>query len=87
VRGRRCRNLFGATFDDALLARRVGEVRRELLLEREGAAGSARANARDVAAFAAWALVSAATYLVTVGVSLALPLAFVYALLRRAGGW
>ncbi|MCE2392721.1 MAG: hypothetical protein J4G09_14785 [Proteobacteria bacterium] len=33
VRGRRSRNLYGRRFDDALLARRVGEVRREIGLD------------------------------------------------------
>jgi hypothetical protein len=87
VRGRRCRNLFGATFNDTLLSRRVGEMRRELFLENEGAEAGAKASARDVTAFAAWALASAATYAVAVGVPLALPLLFIYALLRLTGVW
>ena len=83
VRGRRSRNLFGETFDDALLSRRVGEMRRALLLEGDGAP----ASARDVVAFVAWSVVSAATYAVAVGVPLALPALLVYALLRLTGVW
>jgi hypothetical protein len=86
VRGRRSRNLFGESFDDALLARRVGELR-ALLLENEGVYASAQASARDVAAFGAWALASVVTYAVAVGVPLALPLLFAYALLRLKGVW
>ncbi len=50
VRGRHSRNLYGATFNDALLDRPVGEMRRELDLD--GPAPSATAG--DVASFAAW---------------------------------
>lgn len=40
VRGRRSDNLYGREIDDALLARSVGEVRRELALDRQpGPAG------------------------------------------------
>ena len=49
LRGRQSRNLYRAAYDEALLSRRVEEVRRELGLERPLAA----ATARDVAAFAA----------------------------------
>ena len=35
ARGRRSNNLYGHVFDDALLDRNLGEVRRELSLERE----------------------------------------------------
>ena len=50
VRGRRSRNLYGARHDDALLDRRVGEVRATLGLESpEDAAG-----AEDRAAFGRW---------------------------------
>ena len=86
VRGRRCRNLFGETFDDALLARRVGEMRRELLLDGESAASGAKASARDVVAFVGWAAASACVYAAAVGAPLAL---FVlppsYALLKLSG--
>jgi hypothetical protein len=83
ARGRRSRNLFGETFDDALLSRRVGEMRRELLLEGEGVG----ASARDVVAFVAWSLASAATYTATVIVPLALLVLLCSVLLRRAGVW
>ncbi|HEX8160935.1 MAG TPA: hypothetical protein VF538_03490 [Pyrinomonadaceae bacterium] len=87
LRGRRSRNLFGETFDDALLSRRVGEMRRELLLEDGGAAGGGGASARDVAAFVAWSLVGAGVYAAAVGVPLALvALALLYAVLGLAGG-
>lgn len=44
VRGRHSRNLYRYTFDDALLDRKVGDMRRELELE-----GDKRATAGDVA--------------------------------------
>jgi hypothetical protein len=47
LRGRQSRNLYGARYDDALLGRRVAEVRRELGLE----AALAPARAADVAWF------------------------------------
>lgn len=84
VCGRRSRNLFGETFDDALLARRVGEMRRELRLPRDGARPELKATPGDVASFVAWSFAGASTYLVAVSVSL-LPLALlIYALLRLA---
>ncbi len=43
VRGRHSQNLYRHTFDDALLARKVGDMRRELDLE-----GEKRATATDV---------------------------------------
>lgn len=60
MRGRHSANLYhGATYDEQLLASRVGSLRRALQLE-EGV--RERANARDVCAFAAWSLLSVATY-------------------------
>lgn len=50
VRGRHSRNLYRETFGDALLDRRVGELRRELDLDRPAPS----AAAGDVARFAAW---------------------------------
>ena len=47
LRGRRSRNLYRATYDEALLRRRVADVRRELGLD----AAPARARASDVAWF------------------------------------
>ena len=69
LRGRRSANLYGLEWDDRLLALRVGDVRRRLRLDRpaEGA------TARDRAAFAFWAGVSAAVYFLT-GLLLLLPL-------------
>lgn len=87
VRGRRSRNLYGETFGDALLARRVGEMRRALRLDAASGAGVTTASARDVGAFVAWSLVSAAAYAAAVGVPLALPLLLCYALLRLTGVW
>jgi hypothetical protein len=49
VRGRQSRNLYGAAYDEALLGRRVAEVRRDLGLE----APHRPARAVDVALFAA----------------------------------
>ncbi len=85
VRGRRSRNLFGETFGDALLARRVGEVRREMLLDGEGACAHVKAGARDVVAFVAWTLAGVATYLVAVAVPLAPVALVIYVLLKLAG--
>lgn len=52
VRGRRSRNLYRATYDEALLARRVGEMRGELGLDEP----PARASMGDVAWFSLAAL-------------------------------
>jgi hypothetical protein len=58
VRGRHSRNLYGERFDDALLARTVGEVRAGL-----GLAGSAPPSSRaDRLAFAGWSLVALSAY-------------------------
>jgi hypothetical protein len=56
MRGRRSRNLYRATFSDELLARKVGDVRRELDLDKPPAPPA------DRKAFIFWSLVSAATY-------------------------
>jgi hypothetical protein len=85
VRGRRSCNLFGETFSDALLSRRVGEMRRELRLDAGGAGKVENATWRDVAAFAAWALAGAAIYAVAVGVPLLSGAALLYALLKLLG--
>jgi hypothetical protein len=54
LRGRRSHNLYRATFDEALLARRLGDVRCELLLDRPpGPAGVG-----DRLAFTAWSAVA-----------------------------
>jgi hypothetical protein len=85
MRGRRSRNLFGETFTDEMLARRVGAMRRELLLEHEGAASDAIASARDLVAFVAWSLACVLLYVVLVVVPLAFGLVIIYQLLRLAG--
>lgn len=51
VRGRHCQNLLGRPLDDAMLARSVAEVRRELGLEEAAPA----ASEDDRAAFRRWA--------------------------------
>lgn len=56
VRGRNSRNLYRATFDDALLDRQLGDVRRELGLS----ASPSGARAVDRLAFAGWSLVGLA---------------------------
>jgi hypothetical protein len=65
VRGRNSANLYRAPFDDALLERRLGDVRRELRL----ADPPPPARAADAAAFAAWSLAGLALMLVQVAVS------------------
>ena len=65
VHGRHTRNLYRATFDDALLDRRLGDVRREL-----GLAGPpAAATAGDRIAFAGWSVAGLALLLVQVAAS------------------
>lgn len=61
VRGRRTRNLFAREWDERFLSRTVGDVRCELGLDR----ATARATARDKAAFVAWSLLSVAAYLIS----------------------
>ncbi|HLL15512.1 MAG TPA: hypothetical protein VK388_10640 [Pyrinomonadaceae bacterium] len=61
MRGRCTRNLYRTTFSDELLARRVGDVRRELELDKTHAP---RASG-DRRAFVFWSLASAATFAVT----------------------
>lgn len=59
VRGRHSRNLYGQDFSEALLDRRVGDLRRELELDRP----EPSATASDVAAFAACSVAAAAVML------------------------
>ncbi len=87
VRGRHSRSLYRQTYDDALLSRRVGEVRAACGLEAPPSCGTAS----DVAAFAACAVAGLAVGLVSA--ALVLPLALgmnALALVRRrptaAGG-
>jgi hypothetical protein len=67
VRGRHSTNLYGEAWDDAILGRRVGEMRRSLGLDAEGA----RATRGDKVSFALWAAASAAAYVATGAVMLA----------------
>ncbi|MET0645329.1 MAG: hypothetical protein ABW208_01830, partial [Pyrinomonadaceae bacterium] len=53
--------LYGDVWDEAILTRRVGEVRRGLGLDGE----DVRPNGEDRAAFAFWGGVSVLTYLAT----------------------
>jgi len=62
ARGRRSGNLYRATFDDALLDRRLGDVRRELRLAEPAPA----ARAGDGVAFAGWSLAGLALLLIQV---------------------
>ena len=57
MRGRRSRNLYRTTFSDELLARTVGEMRRELDLDKE----NAEPSSADRRAFIFWSLASVAT--------------------------
>lgn len=58
VRGRHSANLYGDAWDESILGRRVGDVRRRLKLD----GGDVRPTRDDRAAFAFWAAASAATY-------------------------
>ena len=58
MRGRRSRNLYRLTFSDELLARKVGDVRRELDLDKTPAPPAPA----DRKAFIFWSLASAATF-------------------------
>lgn len=83
MRGRHSRNLYRTTFSDELLARTVGEVRRELELDKE----TARPSSADRRAFVLWSLASVATYAATWFVAL-LPfalLALIFVLLASKG--
>jgi hypothetical protein len=70
MRGRRSRNLYRASFSEELLARKVGDVRRELALDKT----PAPPTPADRKAFIFWSLASAATYVGVWAVAL-LPLA------------
>lgn len=62
VRGRHSTNLYGDVWDESILARRVGEVRRRLKLD---AAEDVRPTRDDRVAFAFWGGVSVLTYVAT----------------------
>jgi hypothetical protein len=76
VRGRHSTNLYGYEWDESILARRVGEVRRRLGLDE----GTAAATRDDKVSFALWAAASAAAYVATGAVMLAPALALAAAL-------
>ena len=61
VRGRRSRNLYFDEWDEAILSRSVGEVRRRLGLDSE----ETRPTSEDRAAFLLWSAVSLMTYAAT----------------------
>jgi hypothetical protein len=67
VRGRHSTNLYGDSWDESILGRRVGEVRHRLKLDEE----VARPTRDDQVAFAVWAGASAAAYAATGAVMLA----------------
>jgi hypothetical protein len=71
VRGRRSRNLYSDEWDDAILSRRVGEVRRGLGLD----SGAEPPTGGDRRAFLLWSAASLLTYAATGFVLLAPPLA------------
>lgn len=73
VRGRHSRNLYGEEWDESILSRRVGEVRRRLRLNSE----DVRPNGRDRASFMFWAAASVAAYVATGAFMLAPALALV----------
>ena len=61
VRGRHSTNLYGDEWDESILGRRVGELRRRLGLD----ADEARATRDDKVSFVFWAAASAAAYVAT----------------------
>ena len=83
VRGRRSRNLYFDTWDEAILARRVGDVRRRLGLDER----DARPTADDNKAFALWAGASLLTYVAAGAVMLAPLVALLLALLGVLWLW
>jgi hypothetical protein len=69
IRGRHSANLYRKVFDDALLSRRVGSMRRELHLE----GGNREATLSDEVSFVFWSFFSCVAYLMT-GLLILLPL-------------
>lgn len=78
MRGRRSANLYRRVYDEALLARTVGSMRRELHLEAE----SREASLKDKLGFVFWSLMSGGAYLLT-AMLLLLPLIIVVWLILR----
>lgn len=70
IRGRQSANLYAMEWSDGFLSNHVGEVRHRLRLDE----APAPASFKDNVCFAAWALVSAVTYIGT-GVVCLMPLA------------
>jgi hypothetical protein len=62
MRGRHSANLYFETWDDSILARRVGDERRRLGLDTGLGVETSRPSWRDRAAFVVWALASLAAY-------------------------
>jgi hypothetical protein len=83
MRGRRSRNLYGDVWDETILARRVGEVRRRLSLDESGA----RPAPGDRSAFAFWAACSLLIYAAAGAALLVPPLALVGVLWLWLGRW
>jgi hypothetical protein len=71
VRGRHSTNLYGDEWNESILGRRVGEVRRRLGLDGK----DVRPTRDDKVSFALWAAASAAAYVATGAVMLAPALA------------
>ena len=69
LRGRRSANLYGLEWDEGILAKRVGDVRSSLRLDRP----IGEVTTADRVSFAAWSVASAAVYVLT-GFVLLLPL-------------
>ena len=82
LRGRRSANLYGLEWDEEILAKRVGEVRRSLRLDRP----TERPTVADRVSFAAWSVASAAVYVLT-GFVLLLPLLVVALAVAWAAGF
>jgi hypothetical protein len=79
-RGRDSGNLYRATFDDALLARRLGDVRGQLRLGEK----TKRAGIGDLSAFAAWSLVGVPFFLALILSSpITLPVLAIWSRLAR----
>jgi hypothetical protein len=76
LRGRRSKNLYREEFGDTLLSPTIGELRRRLRLD----VPLSPSTISDRLAFAAWALASMVTFLLSVGVALA-PFAVLFAVL------
>jgi hypothetical protein len=82
LRGRRSGNLYRATFDEALLDKTVGDVRRELRLTRTLSDG---VELNDGIAFAAWSFVGLPLFLSLMLLSpVILPPLAIFSRLRRS---